>query len=467
MSENPSLSADERAELERLRAELAALRAQVGQEGAAARDTEPAPGAVRVARKRWRTIVATLLIVVACVLAPLSVAAIWTRNQVTNTDRYVATVAPLADDPAIQAAITDQITVQVFNYIDVPGLTNQAVDALAGRGLSPALAAQLRALAVPIASGVQSFTRSQVGKVVESDAFADAWVQANRAAHDELVKALTGEGGGSVTVENDTVSVNLAAFIQTVKQRLVDAGFSVAARIPEVNASFVLFQSQDITRARSAFNLLNTLGVWLPVIAIVLLVLGVYVAKDHRRALVGAGIGVAVSMVVLALGLAVFRSIYLDAVPATVLPHDAAAVLYDTVVRFLRLGLRLVLVLGLVVAAGAFLTGRSVTAVRTRQGLSHAIGWLAGGAERAGFSTGPVGTWVYANKRALRVGAVTLAALALVFWDRPTGKVVLGLTLALLVVLAVIEFLGRRPAQGAAEVAAAAPLSAPPPPGPQ
>ncbi|MGH2814988.1 MAG: DUF3488 domain-containing protein, partial [Actinomycetota bacterium] len=316
---------------------------------------------------------------------------------------------------------------------------------------------QLQAFAVPIASGVQSFTRSQVGKIVESDAFADAWVQANRVAHQELVKALTGEGGGSVTVENDTVTLNMAAFIETVKQRLVESGFSVAARIPTVNASFVLFQSEDITRVRSGFNLLNTLGVWLPVIVIVLLVLGVYVAKDHRRALVGAALGVAVSMVVLALALTVFRSIYLDAVPAAVLPHDAAAVLYDTIVRFLRLGLRTVLVLGLVVAAGAFLSGQSVTAVRTRQGLSNAIGWLAGGAERAGFSTGPVGSWVYANKKALRIGAVALAALALVFWGRPTGKVVLGLTLALLVVLALIEFLGRRPAQPAVEAAAGQP----------
>jgi hypothetical protein len=397
------------------------------------------------------------MIVVACVLAPLSVVAIWTRNQVTNTDRYVATVTPLADDPAIQNAIADQITAQVFNYIDVQGLTNQAVDALAERGLTPTLATQLRALAVPIANGVLSFTRSQVGKVVESDAFADAWVQANRVAHEQLVAALTGEGGGSVTVENDTVSLNLAVFIETVKQRLVDSGFSVAARIPTVDASFVLFQSKDITRVRSGFNLLNTLGVWLPVIVIVLLVLGVYVAKDHRRALVGAALGVAVSMVVLALALTVFRSIYLDAVPAGVLPHDAAAVLYDTIVRFLRLGLRTVLVLALVVAGGAFLSGQSVTAVRTRQGLSHAIGWLAGGAERAGFSTGPVGSWVYANKKALRIGAVALAALALVFWGRPTGKVVLGLTLALLVVLALIEFLGRRPAQPAVEAAAGQP----------
>ena len=47
-----------------------------------------------------------------------------------------------------------------------------------------------------------------------------------------------------------------------------------------------------------------------------------------------------------------FRSVYLDSVPATVLPHDAAAVLYDTIIRFLRLGLRTVLVLALVVAAG-------------------------------------------------------------------------------------------------------------------
>jgi hypothetical protein len=106
------------------------------------------------------------------------------------------------------------------------------------------------------------------------------------------------------------------------------------------------------------------------------------------------------------------------------------------------------------VAAGAFLTGQSVTAVRTREGLGRAIGWLQGGAAQAGFSTGPVGTWVYANKRALRIGAVTLAALTLVFWGRPTGKVVLGLTLALLVVLALIEFLGRQPSEPPIEAAA-------------
>jgi hypothetical protein len=169
------------------------------------------------------------------------------------------------------------------------------------------------------------------------------------------------------------------------------------------------------------------------------------VAKDHRGALVGAAVGVAVAMVGLGLALAVFRTIYLDAVPAQVLPHDAAAVLYDTIVAYLRLGLRTVLVLALVVAAGAFVTGPSPSAVRTRQRLTSAIGRLRGGATQAGWRTGPVGTWVYANKTLLRIAAVTLAALALVFWGQPTGKTILLLAGLLLVALALIEFLGQPP----------------------
>jgi hypothetical protein len=451
--DDPTLTGEERAELERLRTEVASLRAQaqaqVPPDGGAA-----LPG--RPPRQRWRTIVAVLLIVLGCVLAPLAGVAVWARNQVTNTDRYVATVTPLAADPAIQQAITDQITAQVFTYIDIQALTTQVADALSarveGRGLPPQAAVALQGLAGPVANGVQGFVRTQVERIVQSQAFEDAWVQANRAAHEALVKALTGEGGGAITVEGDTVTLNLGPFIQTVKQQLVAQGFTLAERIPQVDKSFVLFQSQDITRARSAFNLLNTLGVWLPVIALILIGIGVYVAKDHRRALIGAGLGVAAGMVLLALGLAVFRSIYLNGVPAEVLPHDAAAVLYDTLVRFLRVGLRTVLVLGLVVAAGAFLTGPSVTAVRTRQSLAGAIGWLQGSAEHAGLRTGPVGTWVHANKRALRIGAVVLAALVLVFWERPTGKVVLGITLVLLIVLALIEFLGRPPPRAVAEI---------------
>jgi len=69
-------------------------------------------------------------------------------------------------------------------------------------------------------------------------------------------------------------------------------------------------------------------------------------------------------MLPLAAGLLIFRGVYLNSVPASVLPADAAAALFDTFVRFIKEGLRTILVLGLIVAGGAFLVGTSVTAVK-------------------------------------------------------------------------------------------------------
>jgi len=395
-------------------------------------------------RQRWRTVLASLLIVIACVLAPLSAVAVWTKNLVTNTDRYVRTVAPLASEPAIQHALADRITAGIFANVDAQGLYNQAVDALAKQGLPPNIVAQLKTFTVPVANGVQSFTHTEVAKITSSAAFANAWVQANRQAHAALVKALTGKGGGAVTIQNNTVTLNLGPLIHNAKQQLSASGFGLAAKIPETNATFPLFQADNITKARGAFNLLNKLGIWLPIIALALIALGVSTAKNHRRALIGASLGVGAGMIVLALGLAIFRSVYLNALPATA-SHDAAAVLYDTLVRLLRLGLRSVLVLALVIAVGAFFTGPSVTAVRTREGFARALGWLRGSAESAGLRTGPVGSWVYVHKQALRIGAVVVAGLALVFWGQPTGQVIILLAVLLLLALALIELLGRPP----------------------
>ena len=444
LPDDAALSVDERAELARLRAEVAELRSQVSVTPPVDQAIGP-PASPRPRRQRWRSVVATLLIVTGCILAPLSVVAVWTKNLVTDTDRYVTTVAPLARDPAIQNAVANKITAEIFSYLDVAALTNEAVDALSTRGLPPRVTTGLHALSGPLSDGVQSFVRTEVGNVVASDAFADAWVTANRSAHQALVAALTGQTGEGITIANNTVSINLGPFIQVVKQRLVERGFDLASRIPDVNPSFTILQSEAIGKAQGAFSLLNVIGNWLPIIMLILLALGVYVAKGHRRALVGAGLGLAVGMVALAVGILLFRTIYLNALPLGVFDREAAAAFFDTLVRFLRLGLRTVLVFGLIIALAGFFTGRSVTAVRARAGLKSGIGWLRGGAESAGFRTGPVGAWVYTYKRVLWIAVIAIAALVLVFWDQPTGKVIVGITLAVLVVLVIIEFLGRPP----------------------
>ncbi|MGE5290357.1 MAG: hypothetical protein ACM3ML_24855 [Micromonosporaceae bacterium] len=400
--------------------------------------------AARRRRIGWRGPLATLLIVVGCVLAPLSVIGVWTANQVSDTSRYVGNVAPLISEPSIQRALTDKITAEITAQLDVKGLTNQAAATLTQQGLTRA-GDLLAATSGSIASAVNGFIHDQVAKIVASPQAAKLWTQLNRAAHAQVVKILSGQGA-AITVVNGQATLNLAPLIDTVKKDLSAKGFTLVNKIPPISATFPLFSAKVLVKAQNAYRLLNTLKIVLPILALVLLALGVYVARSHRRALIGAGLGVAASMLVLGAALAIVRSIYLGSVPNDVLPGGAAAALFDTLVRFIKTGLRALLVVGLIVAIGAFFTGPSVTAVRTRGAFTAGLGWVRGRGERAGLRTGPLGRWTYAHRTALRIGAVALAALIFVFWSQPTGIVALVIAIVLLIVLGLIELIGRPPA---------------------
>jgi len=430
------LSEDERAELERLRAENAELHHD---------------GAARPSRRRfsWRALFATILIVLGCVLAPISVVGVWAGNQITDTGRYVATVQPLIDDPAIQNVLTDRITNEITSQLNLTGLINQATAQLQTRGL-PRISTLLTTFGPQITSAVTGFIHSTVHTVISSQAMAKAWVQVNTVAHQAVVKLLSGQGGGTLTSANGQITLNLGPLIAVVKQDLVARGFSLASNIPNVNPTVALFEAKDLGKAQAGYRLVSDLKIVLPILALVLLAAGVFTARGRRRALIVVGLGVAASMVVLAIGLLIARTIYLNSVPSSVLPSDAAAAAFDALVHFLRVGLRVVLAVGLVIAVGAFITGPSRAAVRTRAALGSGITWLRNLGERRGMSTGPVGEWTYRHRALLRIGALTLVALILVFWGQPTALTVILLVVILLILLGLIELVARPPAEPAA-----------------
>jgi uncharacterized membrane protein SirB2 len=435
-AEEGQLTDAERAELQRLRAEVAELH-------------DHPPGEApprRRSRLGWRAPVATVLIVVGCLLAPLSVFAVWTANQVSNTDRYVANIEPLIHDPSVQRALTDKISAEIDARLNVKGLTEQAAGALTQRGLTR-VGALLNSFSGQLASAVYGFIHTQVAKIVASPQVANLWLQVNRQVHAQLVKALSGQSNGAVTISNNQVVLNLGPFINVVKRDLANRGFTVINRLPNINPTLALFSAKYLVKAQQGYRLLNDLKWALPLLTLALLGLGVYIARSHRRALIGAGLGLAASMVVLGLGLTIFRGVYLNSVPSSVLPADAAAVLYDTLIRFIRDGLRVLLVVGLIVAIAAFFSGPSVTAVRTRGAFKSGFDWLRRSGEHAGVSTGPVGRWTYTHRRALRITAVSIAALVFVFWGQPTWVTAVVIAIVLLIVLGLIELIGRPPAQ--------------------
>ena len=419
------LDADERAELERLRAEVETLRA--------ARDAR-----LPVRRQRWRAGVAALVGIIGCLLLIAGTAAVWLRSEVTDTDRYVDTVAPLAQDPAVQHAVANRITTEIFTRIDVAQIVDEAATVLDERGARPVVATSLQGLAQPIAGGVEGFVHDRVLDIVASDRFAEAWRTANQAAHANLVALLTGErSSAGLQIEDNTVTINLAPFIAQVKDRLVDAGFGLANQIPAIDAQFVLFRSDDITAAQRAFRAVDAFGAWLPVLAVVTLASAVLIARERRRALIITGVSAAVSMLALAGTLAIARPLYLDALPSSV-DQDAALAVFNQLVGFLRNSLRAVFVLGLVVALAAYLTGPSRQAVAARRGLAR----LSELGRRRGWRTGPVPAWVRAHKHPMQIAVVTAAVLVFVFWPYPGAGVIVCIDLVAAAFVVAVEVVG-------------------------
>jgi hypothetical protein len=330
--------------------------------------------------------------------------------------------------------------------LNLSGTINQASAQLNDKGL-PWISSLLTTFGPQITSAVTGFIHNTVHSVMTSQAVAKIWVQVNTVAHQVLVKVLSGQGNGAVSTSNGQIVLNLGPFIAVIKQDLIQHGFSLASNIPPVSPTVALFQADDLGKAQAAYRLIKALKIVLPILALLLLSAGVRAARGRRRALIGAALGLVASMLVLGAGLLVFRSIYLNSVPSSVLPADAAAAAFDAMVHFIKVGLRVVLVAGLVVAVGAFFTGHSRTAVQTRSALKSGTDWIRHYGERRGVSTGPVAQWTYQHRRGLRIGAVALAALIFVFWGQPTALVVILIVVVLVVVLGLIELIGRPPAE--------------------
>jgi hypothetical protein len=155
--------------------------------------------------------VAVVLIVAGCVLAPVSVLAVWTANQVSDTGRYVANMAPLIKDPAIQNVLADKLTHQIVTQIDVKRPSAQAAAELSHKGV-PRIGGLLQSLSGSLASDVQGFVHSGIYKIIIRPRIAAAWTQVNRTAHQALVAALSGRGGrnGAIGVSNSQVTLDIA-----------------------------------------------------------------------------------------------------------------------------------------------------------------------------------------------------------------------------------------------------------------
>ncbi|WP_349345213.1 hypothetical protein [Streptomyces rapamycinicus] len=399
--------------------------------GSERREYERLRSAAAVRHRRLRHAGGCVLLVLAILLSPLAVVATWLHEEITDPHRYVRTVAPIARNPGVQSTVTNRLTKRVVDRVDVPAITAHLARNLDKTGAPTVVVDGTRMLGQPLESALTNAVHRVVHKVITSEQFPLVWDAANRRAHAAVVKVLTGEGTSAVQARGNAIVLDIGTLIDNVKQRLVRAGYEKAAKVPHIDRQFTLVRTDKLDEAQGAMRLLDVLGTWLPAVTIVLAALAVWVSPAHRLTLLAAGVGTAVMMIALLVGLALVRGGYLDSVPPTTLPRGPAAFIFDTLVRFLRESTRTLLVVAIVTALAAYLygPGRGARVVRSA---AHAAPAPSAGAWPEPEPAPGFGHWLDTHRAWTTGVVITGGALALVLWNHPTPASV-GLVLGIVV----------------------------------
>lgn len=288
---------------------------------------------------------ATLLAVVGALLLPLALIATWS-GTVSDTDRYVAAVAPLAERRNVQDAVAERVGEVAAAQVEVSGGAATLEQYLRSQGLDAGGAAQ---------AAVRSAVRAAALVVVRSEAFPALWRSAHRTFHEELMRALASDRGTDVRLD-------LRPILQRALDRIADGGpdLTLASGAVPADASITLASDRDLDAARTAYRGLDEARTWLPPLTGVVLLLALLLAVDRPRMLRRIGV-LGTLTVLLTLPLVALATAGIDDAADTASGRTLASALWDA----LSSGLWRLLVIGLAGSVGVALVG--VVAGRTRR----------------------------------------------------------------------------------------------------
>ena len=239
-------------------------------------DAPPPSSGAPVARRAHRFLVPVLLVLATIVGIPAAFA-VWVNRQALNTSNWSSTSGKVLEDKKVQTALSAYLVHELFTNVNVSA------------DLQKVLPKQLQPLAGPAAAGLQDLAGTLAPKLLASPQAQALWVQANVAAHKELLKVLNG-GGPVVSTKSGVVTLNLhtlvsqlaatlgvssqVAALQSKLQGSTGASARAAAQkklgitLPPANGQLVIMRSNQLGTAQDIANAVKHLAIVLPAIAI-------------------------------------------------------------------------------------------------------------------------------------------------------------------------------------------------------
>jgi hypothetical protein len=267
-----------------------------------------------------RRLGAWVLVVVASLAIPLSVVAYWAVTTVTDANRYVATLGPLAEQPAITNAIADRATDRLF--ASIPGSAQGAATS------------QLRASA-----------RAQIASLLTTESFQNTWDTAVRNSHSTAVAVLTGDSSAGAT---KPVQLNLTSVLDQVLTALDARGITALDGVRQSLDSgqaftVTILSPNQVDESRQVFHAIVQWR-WALLGAAVVSVLGALALADRRRRVLGGlAVGTAIATLAGLGGLTIVRSVAVDRAQASHVNSGISTATFNVLVRYVRVDLYITL----------------------------------------------------------------------------------------------------------------------------
>ena len=361
-----------------------------------------------------RKLVVGLLVALGGIAALAAHMGVWLDRTLLDTDDYVAAVAPLPADEDVVEAVTTAVVDDLFATVDV--------EAEAGRLLPP----DPSFAAAPLSNALEDAAADVAREVVGSGEFQQIWVAAQRLAHEETLALLRGESVEPLVVENGAVTLDLSDLAHSVAGGLGDAAGPLLGELPDDAGQVVLFRDDQLAAAQTAVNVMDTLALVLPALAVGLFGLAVFASRERRRTLMTVGVTIAATTALSLVGVEIARSYVVGSI-GDATNQAAVSAAWDIVQRGFVNQSILVLIAGVAVVAIAWASGAGPRAVAVRD-------MVRAGLDRIG-----------SNQPALRWGLGIAAVVALLLWPGVTFGAVLLVVVLAVAVAAVMAAVVPRP----------------------
>jgi Short C-terminal domain len=315
-------------------------------------------GPTRPSRGR-RAAVVTLLVLGTLVLF-VGTFSVWINRQVLNTDNWVDTSGKLLANHEIEEQLSTFLVNQVYENADVAA------------ELEAELPPATKQLAGPIAGGLRQLSERVAERALSSPRFQHLFEEANRSAHEALLKILDG-GGSFVSTGEGTVTLDLHELLTAVVEQ-VGLPPSVVEQLPPEAGNIKVLESSQLSTAQKVAKALRHLPLVLLALMLILYAAAIYLAHWRRREVVRA---IGFAFVIVGVGVLALRGIAGNAVVGALAETEgveAAASAAWGIGTSLLVDIAVSTILfGVLVVIGAWLVGQTAWAREVRQ---EASPWL-------------------------------------------------------------------------------------------